>query len=106
MSLELKDLMTEDEANLLHLHLLSDDQQELLLKWGMRMYSLGEHKVADIYEIKYEGRLIILDDETQWEVDSLDSSTSEMWDSFDKIVVIDDEMFKLDGNEKVSVQEV
>ena len=70
------------------------------------MYSLGEHKVADIYEIKYEGRLIILDDETQWEVDSLDSSTSEMWDSFDKIVVIDDEMFKLDGNEKVSVQEV
>jgi hypothetical protein len=59
--------------------------------------------VADIEEVKYDGRLIILDDGSRWEVESFDSSTADMWGAMDKVVVIDDEMYKLEDLEKVSV---
>ena len=71
----------------------------------MRMFSLGQHVVADIEDIKYDGRLVILDDGTRWEVDALDAVTADMWSPMDKVVVIDDEMFKLDEFEKVAVQQ-
>jgi len=67
------------------------------------MYQLGQHVVADIEEVKYDGRLIILDDGSRWEVESFDSSTADMWGAMDKVVVIDDEMYKLEDLEKVSV---
>ena len=82
---------------------LNPMQQQALLNWGMRMFNLGQHIVGDIDSVKYDGRLIVLDDGSRWEVDAVDASTSDLWDSSDRVVVIDDEMYRLDDLEKVSV---
>jgi hypothetical protein len=104
MSIELAKLMSPDEMQRLDVASMSEEEQQTLSNWGMRMYSLGQHVVADIQDIKYDGRLIVLDDGTRWEVEAIDSTTAELWSSFDKVVVIDDEMYKLDDTEKVGVQ--
>lgn len=69
------------------------------------MYSLGQHIVADIDDIKYDGRVIVLSDGSRWEVDAGDAFTASMWSPIlDKVIVIDNEMFKLDDSEKVCVE--
>ncbi|HYV27873.1 MAG TPA: hypothetical protein VFA77_10095 [Candidatus Eisenbacteria bacterium] len=105
MAVELEKLMLPDEMQRLGVASMSEEQRQALSDWGMRMFSLGQHVVADIQDIKYDGRLIILDDGTRWEVEAIDSTTAEMWSPFDKVVVIDDEMYKLDDMEKVGVQQ-
>jgi hypothetical protein len=103
MAMTLEQLMSSEELQATGSILLTAEQQEALVYWGMRMYQLGQHVVADIEEVKYDGRLIILDDGSRWEVESFDSSTADMWGAMDKVVVIDDEMYKLEDLEKVSV---
>jgi hypothetical protein len=98
-------LMREEERQLLSVDMMTQEQKNALGLWAMKMYELGQHIVEDISDVKYDGRLIILQDGTRWEVDSMDSSTADMWSSFDKVVVIDNEMYKLDELEKVSVEQ-
>jgi hypothetical protein len=105
MPIELEKLMRPDEIQHLGVESMTEEQRQALADWGMRMFTLGQYVVADIKDIRYDGRLIILDDGTRWEVDAIDSSTAEMWSPMDKVVVIDDEMFKLDDMEKVAVQQ-
>ncbi len=105
MFIDIEKIMQPDEVRRIGVHVMTEEQQQALANWGMRMFALGQHVVANIDNIKYNGRLIILDDGTRWEVDELDASTSEMWDTLDRVVVIDNEMFKLDDLEKVSVQQ-
>lgn len=105
MPIELEKLMLPDEMRRLGVETMSGDQRQALAEWGMRMFTLGRPVFADIADIKYDGKLVILDDGTRWEVDSLDASTAEMWSSLDKVVVIDGEMFKLDAMEKVGVEQ-
>ncbi|WNG88506.1 hypothetical protein C6A87_004490 [Mycobacterium sp. ITM-2016-00317] len=40
-----------------------------IAEYGYFMYRLGKHTVEDIDKVKYDGRLVILDDGRQWEVD-------------------------------------
>lgn len=68
--------------------------------WGLRMYGIGQHKVGDIHEIKYDGRVVILDDGSRWEVEL---STIDFWGEFTNVAIIDDEMYRLE--ESVSVTE-
>ncbi len=105
MSIDLEELMQPDEICRIGIQEMTEEQQQALASWGMRMFSLGQHIVGNIENVKYNGRLIILDDDTRWEVDELDASTAEMWDTMDRVVIIDNEMFKLDDLEKVSVQQ-
>jgi len=105
MTIALEKIMKPEEIERLGVEFMSEEQRQILLNWGMRMFSLGQHIVANIEDIKYDGRLIILDDGTRWEVDSVDAYIANMWSPMDKVVIIDDEMFKLDETEKVSVQE-
>ncbi len=97
--------MRPDEMQRLGVDSMTEEQRQALLDWGMRMFLLGRCVVADIENIKYDGRLIVLDDGTRWEVDAIDSPTAEMWGPMDKVVVMNGEMFKLDDMEKVAVQE-
>jgi hypothetical protein len=105
MSIELETLLHGDEAERIGIASFSEAQKQALAQWGMRMYGLGQHTVADIEEIKYDGRLIIFDDGTRWEVDSSDAVTAETWSVAEKVVVIDGEMFKLDEFEMVHVEQ-
>lgn len=84
---------------------LSLAQQEAIGEFGLHMYSLGSPKVADIDEIKYDGRLIILDDGTSWEVSSLDVNEVDLWSPFGKVVVLDDVMYCLDDADHADVTE-
>ena len=68
--------------------------------WGLRMYGIGQHKVGDIHEIKYDGRVVVLDDGSRWEVEL---STIDFWGEFTNVAIIDDEMYRLE--ESVSVTE-
>ena len=105
MLYDITKMMTPDEILDIGVELMTDDQRQALAEWGLRMYRVGQHIVADIEDIKYDGRLIVLDDGTRWEVDAVDAITADMWLTSDKVVVIDSEMFKLDELEKVSVQQ-
>lgn len=101
--LQLSQLMRTDEIENIGVTKLTQQEQQQLLQWGLRMYTLGQHRVGDIQEIKYGGRVVILDDGSRWEVDEYDAKTVELWGIFEKVIVIDNEMYHLD--EKVSVQE-
>lgn len=48
-------------------------------------------------------KVIALDYGSSWVVDDLDKYTAELWAEFAKVVVIDDEMYKLDEAEKAMV---
>ncbi|MEQ1450516.1 hypothetical protein ACTJIX_02130 [Acinetobacter sp. 22323] len=103
MSIDLDKMMTPDEIHASGINKLSESEQQEILRWGLRMYGLGQHKVGDIHEIKYEGRVIVLDDGSRWEVASYDASTVDFWGEFTKVAIIDDEMYRLE--ECVSVSE-
>jgi hypothetical protein len=70
----------------------------------MYMFRLASPVVEDIVEIKYEGRLVVLNDGSRWEVDSLDSGTVDLWGPFTKVAVIDGVMYNLEdgGNAEVT----
>jgi hypothetical protein len=102
---KLQQLVGNDEAQLLGIYHFTEEQQDALLRWGMRMYDLGRHTVGDIQDIKFEGRLIILDDGSRWAVDSFDSGTAEYWSMLDKVVGIGGVMYSLEGAEQVNVEE-
>ena len=59
----------------------------------------------DIDEVKYDGRLVILEDGSCWEVDAIDASTADLWGALTKVAVIDDVMYNLDSAEHVDVTE-
>lgn len=64
---------------------------------------MGQHTVGDFVDIKYDAKVIALDYGSSWVVDDLDKYTAELWAEFAKVVVIDDEMYKLDEAEKAMV---
>ena len=97
--------MMPNEMDEIGVRSLTDAQKQALLSWGPRMYRLGQNTVGDIETIKYDGRLIILDDGSRWEVDSLDADTASYWSELDKVVVIDDVMYRIEDSEQVSVQQ-
>jgi hypothetical protein len=105
VAMELSQLMSESDLVATGAGKLSQEEQIALASWGLRMFSLGQHRFCEIEEIKYGGRLIVLSDNSRWEVDELDASTAELWSPLDKVVVIDDEMWKLDDFEKVAAME-
>ncbi|ORV21093.1 hypothetical protein AWB98_02085 [Mycolicibacterium conceptionense] len=69
------------------------------------MYRAGKHVVDDIDRIKYDGRLVILDDGSRWEVDSVDTYTVDSWRPGTKVAVIDDVMYNLGDAEHADVSE-
>ncbi len=102
---QLKKVVPENVRQQLGFDNMTADQQRVLVDWGMHMFSLGRHRIEDIDEVKYDGRLVILTDGSRWEVDSGDEYTADMWSASEKVLVADGEMWKLDDSEKISVQE-
>lgn len=102
---QLKNLMEDKDFLLLDIDGMNQQQINALYDWGLKMFGLGQYIVEDINDVKLDGRLIVLSDGTYWEVDEFDTHTSDMWGFLDKVVVIDDEMYKLDDMEKVSVSQ-
>ena len=100
--LQIEQMMWPDEIENSGVTKLTQQEQQQLLQWGLRMYTLGQHHVGNIQEIKYGGRVVILDDGSRWEVDEYDAITVELWGIFEKVIVIDNEMYHLD--KKISVQ--
>lgn len=84
---------------------MSAIQRKALADWGMYSYGLGQHRDSTIDSIKFDGRLIILEDGSKWEVDSSDAYTADNWTPGDRVVVIDNEMFLLEDADKVEVEE-
>ena len=103
--MDLTQMMTEEELSATGADLLTSTQQMELAAWGMKMFTLGQYRVSDIEEIKYGGRLIILQDGSRWEVNELDTATAESWSTLDKVVVIVESIWKLDDLERVEAEE-
>ncbi len=101
----LKQIMTPDEAQAAGVDQLTNSQKDALYQWGLRMFSMGQHVVAEIDEVMFEGHLILLTDGSRWEVDSMDTFTAEMWGMFDKVVIIYDTMYNIENADSVTVQE-
>ena len=104
-SMDLNQMMTAEEMTVTGANLLTTSQQLKLAAWGMKMFILGQHRVSEIEEIKYGGRLIILQDGSRWEVNELDTTTAESWSPLDKVVVIEDSIWRLDDLERVEAEE-
>lgn len=84
---------------------LTPAQRSVIGEYGFYMFKLGSPTVEDIDEVKYDGRLVILDDGSRWEVDAIDAVTADLWGSLTKVAVIDDVMYNLDTAEHVEVTE-
>jgi hypothetical protein len=82
---------------------LSESEREVLKNWFFRLHFALSPKIAEIEKIKYDGKLIILDDGSKYE--SGDEYTSDNWFEGDKVLVNDDEMYRLEDLEMVNVEE-
>jgi len=58
-----------------------------------------------IEDVKYDGRLIVLDDGSRWEVDEACAHEAEVWLPGDEVAIHNGEMFNLAGCERISVFE-
>lgn len=105
MERDLEKIMPADLAELLGVDTMTRHQKSALLSWITSVYTMGQHRVANIDQVKYDGHLVILDDGSRWEVDEVDTTTASLWDVLDKVLVADGEMWKLDESEKVIVTE-
>ena len=103
--MDLTQMMTEEELSATGADLLTSPQQMELAAWGMKMFTLGQYRVSDTEEIKYGGRLMILQDGSKWEVNELDTATAESWSTLGKVVVIEESIWKLDDLERVEAEE-
>ncbi|GJJ23462.1 MULTISPECIES: hypothetical protein [Mycolicibacterium] len=102
---DLEELVTPDWRDRLGWDSLSDSQKGAVAEYGFYMYRLGSPTVEDIDRIKFDGRLVILDDGSRWEVDSLDAATVDLWSPGTKVAIIDDVMYNLDDAEHADVSE-
>ena len=82
---------------------ITSPEKEALKIWFFRLHNILSPKIAEIEKIKYDGKLIILDDGSKYESD--DENISDGWFDGDKVLVIYDEMYKLDDLERVGVEE-
>lgn len=104
-SFDFKQSVPEDWRESLRWNELPDDVKEEIGRFGLHMFSLGRHVTSEIAEVKYDGRLIILEDGSRWEVDAIDASTCELWNEYSKVVIIDGEMYNIEDAEAVKVEE-
>lgn len=102
--MEIEELMSSEEIELLGVSNMTAEQKQCLVDYSFKTYALGRHSVGDIEAIKYDGKLVILDDGSRWVVDDLDRDIVEFWGEFEKVVVIEGEMYKLDDSEKATVE--
>ncbi|MGV0578351.1 hypothetical protein ABQE57_07915 [Mycolicibacterium elephantis] len=84
---------------------LTGEQRQAIVEYGSWMFDIAHPTVADIDDIKYDGRLVILDDGSRWEVDSLDVYDVEFWSRYSKVAVIDGVMYCLDDADHATVTE-
>ena len=82
---------------------LSEEDVKAIFDWGLRTFRLGSSEQGTISEIKYDGRLVVLDDGSHWAVDDGDTYTTDGWFVGDEIVVINGRMYRLDELESVEV---
>jgi hypothetical protein len=98
-------LMLPDEMEKLDIQSMSEEKRQALYAWGMRMFTMGQQPVGDIDEIKYGGNLVILEDGTRWEVDEAYKAKVKRWGVGTKVVIVDDEMYRLNEEEMIPVEQ-
>lgn len=59
-----------------------------------------------IESVSGNGRIVILEDGSVWEVDSLDTITSSLWLPISEIVACDDKLINTDDGESVAAQRI
>lgn len=69
MQLDYKNTVPEDWRKRLNWDSLLEDLKGQIGRFGLWSYTLGQHLLSEMAEIKYDGRLIVLEDGTRWEVD-------------------------------------
>jgi hypothetical protein len=82
---------------------ITPDQQKAIGEYGSYMFRLASPTVSDIDEVKYDGRLVVLDDGTRWEVGSAYVDDVDSWLAYGKVVVLDDVMYRLEEAEHADV---
>lgn len=98
--MDLTQMMADEELAKTGADLLTSSQQLKPAAWGMKMFTLGQHRVSDIEEIKYGGRVTILQDGSRWEVNEHDTATAKSWSILDKVAAIDGSIWRLDDLER------
>jgi cold shock CspA family protein len=104
LSADIQQLFTPSERRAMGIDGMAPDQQRALLDWGRRLYVMGEHRHCRVKAVKYDGRLIVLDNDSRWEVDRNDQFTASQWSSDDEVFVNDGRMYKLDQRDSVEVK--
>lgn len=105
MSFDYESLVPESWHGRLGWERLSADERSMLGQFSLYMFRLGQERTGQIVNVEYGGRLVILDDGSRWEVDSLDEYTAESWGVLTKVLIIDDKMYNLDDAEHILVEE-
>jgi hypothetical protein len=104
-TVDLNSIMQPEEAAAIGVESLSEAQRQALAAWGLRMFGLGEVVSGTIDQLRYGGRLIVLDDGSRWEAEEGDDVIAELWEPGGRVVVIDDEMFFLEDAERITVHQ-
>ena len=86
---------------------LSHQWRVVIAEFGLHMFTLGMGKseVTDIDQIKYDGRLVILNNGSRGQVESYDADTVDLWSPMTTVLVHDGVMYNLDDAEHVDVTE-
>lgn len=105
MDWDINKFMIKEDIEACGVSKLNEDQKKALAQWGIQMYSLGQHRIANIKDVKFDGRLVILDDGSKWEVDNIDTYITSSWVIFDTVIVVEGKMYLLDELKMVNVEE-
>jgi hypothetical protein len=89
----------------LEINNLTELKHQALKSWSSYWFTLGQHRCENIEAVKYEGRLVILEDGSRWEVPKEKSHITESWAPGEKVAVIDDTIYKLNELESTLVEE-
>jgi hypothetical protein len=98
-------LMRKDELDLFAVKQMSEKQQIALVAWMLRHVKSAGNCVFEVDDIKYNGRLVVLNDKSRWEVDDLDAHKTARWSKSERVAIVDGSMFRLKSSEKVAVEE-
>lgn len=97
-------LLEKEERDSLGVKLMNDEEKLALVKCLLSQRRKVECRFYVVEEVRYGGRLIVLDDDSRWEVDDVDITKSRHWVASDRVLLVDGTLIRLDQTKSVSVK--
>lgn len=106
MDPELAKLMNESVAQSAGIAKLSLEEQQVLHKWALHIYTHKQTLIKEIQEVSQNGKMITLANGSRCAVDDVGAAKTILWSTGDQVIVVGNLMHHLSEAARVNVLEV